>query len=306
MKTKIIVLTSLALFGCQKYESAEVGASADKAVVSTEAAMSDALPNASYQNLYREYLGKEQGDTTDYLDKKKLIKKANISGTVQDAHFAVKYAEHITEKYRGIITQSETNSSTNKEKNIVINADSVLHVYGSSTTGIVTLRIPSSSLLEVLAALDSVYNHIEVRNITTEDVTAQYIENQLRANSAQRRTKRLEGSSAVNSDNNSVDAERFAAEQEEQYITHKMGQFRLEDDIRYSEVRCTFYQPEKVYKERLPNASLTKYNVNILYRIWNNILVSGRWILSLFTYIFYLWPIFVIGGILYFYYKRNQ
>jgi hypothetical protein len=306
MKTKIIVLTALTLLGCQKYESAEVGASSEKAVVSTDAAMSDASPNASYQNLYKEYIGKEVGDTTDYLDKKKLIKKANISGKVQDAHLAVKYAELITEKYRGIITQSETNSTTNKEKNIVINADSVLHVYASSTTGIMTLRIPNASLLAVLAALDSVYNHIEVRNITTEDVTAQYIENQLRANSAQRRTKRLEGSSAINSDNNSVDAERFASEQEEQYITHKMGQFRLEDDIRYSEVRCTFYQPEKVFKEKLPNASLTKYNVNVLYRIWNNMLISGRWVLSLFTYMFYLWPVFVIGGALYYYYNRKQ
>ncbi len=306
MKTKIIVLTSIAILGCQKFESAEVGASNEKSTAATEAAMGDASPSAGYQNFYNEYIGKDNGDTTDYLDKKKLIKRANISGSVRDAHRAVKEAELIAERYRGIITKSETNASTYKDKKIVINADSVLHVFSASATGLVTMRVPHTALLAVLGALDSAYTQVEIRNITTDDVTAQYIENQLRANSAQRRTKRLEGSAAVDSENNSVDAERFAAEQEEQYITHKMGQFRLEDDIRYSEINCTFYQAEKVFKEKLPNASLSKYNVNILYRIWNNVLTSGRWLLNIFTYLFYLWPVILIGGILYYYFNRKS
>lgn len=306
MNTKIILLSATVLLGCQKFESAEVGASKDKASIATESASVESSPNATYQHFYNDYLGNSDNDTTDYLAKKKLIKKASISGNVHNAQEAVRYAEFITEKHNGIITKSELNSSIYKEKNVVINKDSILHVYSASTTGIVTIRVPHTTLLSVLGALDSIYDHIEIRNITTDDVTAQYIENQLRANSAQRRSRRLEGSSAIESENNSVDAERFASEQEEQFITHKMEQFRLEDNIRYSEISCAFHQPEKVYKEKLPNPSLSKYNVNILYRIWNNIVCSGRWVLIIFTYFFYLWPIFLAGGLLYFYFNRKK
>jgi hypothetical protein len=307
MKTKITaVLVSAILLNSCKNESSSVGKST---INSAETKEMDASASVAPENMGAEfvqkYISQYTIDTSNYILNKKLIKKASIDGNVKDIQEAVKTTERIAEKYKGIIIHTESSSNITKDKKITINSDSSLHVFASEMFGNATIRVPHEHLLDALADLDQVFINIKTRQINTEDVTAKYIENQLRSAGAQRRVKRLEGSAAINSQNNSVDAERYAAEEEEKFITHKMDIFRIEDEIQYSEIKVFFNQNEKVFKEKVSNSTLSKYNVNIFYTIWNNIITSGRIVLRAFTFLFYLWPLFLIGGIVVWYSRRS-
>lgn len=233
-----------------------------------------------------QYDQKKQPITSNPVPKpdwdKKIIKTAHLNFEVKDYKT---YYTSFREKVRslgGYVAQEEQSQSDYKIENTLI------------------VKVPVDQFDNALALLTSGTEKINQRKVTSQDVTSEYIDTRSRIEAKKQvrlrylgllnQAKNMEEILNVQSEINGIQEEIESATGRMEYLGHSSA---------YSTINLTYYQvlnsSAKDEEERLPDFG---------DRIGNAFKTGWGWIVDLFVGLVSIWPLFLLGFVIYILFKR--
>jgi Domain of unknown function (DUF4349) len=160
-----------------------------------------------------------------------------------------------------------------------------------------TIRIPNTNFIAFLDEISKGVNHFDKKEISSQDVTEQYIDLESRMNSKKTLEKRyLQLLSKANKVSEIIEIEGKLAEIREE-IEAKEGQFRyLKNQISMSTVTIEMYT-----NDALQSGETTSFGS----KIWNEIKSGFNELSSFILGIISIWPFIIISILIFIFIKRK-
>ncbi|GGG28695.1 hypothetical protein GCM10011344_31810 [Dokdonia pacifica] len=215
----------------------------------------------------------------------KIIKNATLRMEVDDVVYATRVARDYAQRYEGYISDERMTTNTYRKENRF------------------TIRIPQTHFDTLLDSISTLSKTIETKNITTVDVTEEYIDIQSRLQTKKEVKERYE--SILRSKAKTVEEvlqaeEKIRTLQEE--IESAEGRLRyMSNKISYSTIQIDVYQELPVIEEPIDKGP------SFLTEIKESLQIGLSVLKVLVLILFRIWPILIIGtGILIYYRKRKS
>lgn len=237
---------------------------------------------------------------------KKFIRTAQIKSKVANVLKATVNIEDATVLHGGFVTSSLLQSYTNKVEQIEVSDDSLMEQINYTTTNTISCRVPSHKLDTFLKDVAKNVVFIDYRNIKTEDVTIDFIKNNLIEKRTEayksRMNKIADDNTSKPADINNI-AEGIISKQEQQDIA-LMDILNKKDAITYSSITIEIYQPEAFTQHLIANTNSKKYTSSFLNDSYKSIKKGWFYLLQLLSFIIQLWPLILLSVITIFGYKK--
>ncbi len=191
---------------------------------------------------------------------RKLIKTANLEFKVADVEKATLKIENLVYRYGGFTLKSEIKTTTEQSNTVRINNDSVLEVGVNNIENNMTIRVPQFLLDTLLLKMASLWIELDERSVNAEDVTIDYLANDLRAKMHQKTAGNI-NRAAQNGGrlDDVVEAERAANQFLETSIQKQIDNMSLQDRVDYATITLRFYQDEVLYKRTIASYKIEEY-----------------------------------------------
>jgi hypothetical protein len=209
---------------------------------------------------------------------KKIIKNASIKFQVKDLKASTKNLETLSKKFNAYISTSNQGTEY------------------SSLFNNLTIRVPAAQFEELLTEVEKESIYLEFKNITSEDVTEEYVDTESRIKTKkdveQRYKEILRQAKSI--DEILAVEEKLATIREE--IESKEGRLKfLGDNVRYSTITIQLYQ--KTGEQILPENGFFSRLGNALGDGWDGLL---SFLLGLIR----IWPFLFIAVFIFFLIRR--
>lgn len=209
---------------------------------------------------------------------KKIIKNANVKFQVKELNTSSKNVEALAKKYNAYVSASNQGTNYNNLYNTI------------------TIRVPAVKFEELLSEVLKESIYLEFKNVTSEDITEEYVDTETRIKTKkdiEQRYKEILRQAKTIEEILAVEA-KLAMIREE--IEAKEGRLKfLSDNVSYSTIQLELYetvtgqvQPEYGFLSKLGES------------------VSGGWngLLAFFLGIVHIWPLLLISTIVLLFIRR--
>ncbi|MFY8126806.1 MAG: DUF4349 domain-containing protein [Chitinophagaceae bacterium] len=237
---------------------------------------------------------------------KKFIRTAQIKSKVNNVLQATLSIEDATIKHGGFVTSSLLQSNTNKVEQFETSADSLQENIYYTTTNTITCRVPNNKLDTLLKDIAKTLVFIDYRNITAEDVTLDFLKNNL----VQKRTEAYKNRMNKIADDNTTKpgdithiADGIINKQEEQ-DNATIDKLTKLDAIQYSTITLDIYQSEAITKHIIPNFNSNNYQQSFFYNALFSIKKGWFGLLKFISFLLQLWPVYILSFIGFYWYKK--
>jgi len=226
-----------------------------------------------------------------------FIRTADIKCKVQNVANATYQIEDITHQLGGYVSYTHLTSSIDSKTEIPVSADSSLQTIYYNVQNTMTIRVPNSNLDSALKAMTPLVAYLDFRTIKANNAALEIFANRLKQlrlarnearlkNDVDRNTKKLAETTATEDD--------ILNKQETEDNAH-LANLELNDQVRYSTINLSLYQPAVFENTMVYNAKSVKpYQPGLLTQL----VESAQFVWSLFVELFLvlvkLWPL-VIG-----------
>lgn len=192
---------------------------------------------------------------------RKLIKTANLQFRVADVEKATVKIEQIAYRFGGFILKSGITKKTVQANTSRVNNDTVLEVGIAKIENNITLRVPQFLLDSTLARFSELWIELDERTVTAQDVTIDYLANELRAKIHQKTAVNINKAAQNNNTrlNDVVNAEQTANQFLEVSIQKQVDNLTLQDRVDYATVTLKIYQDDLLYKKKIASYTLEDY-----------------------------------------------
>lgn len=284
MKRTHIILLALSILTTQSCKNRAISSSMEKMADVSVASAGYAAPAADMamdkmeESETSTEMGTQQDVSTEFLGEK-IIKTGNISIEVSDYVEGMAAIKKITQAARGYIT-SENETRDN---------------YRISNT--LSVRVQQNQFDSLLLAVEGVAKRVENKNVNAQDVTEEYIdisarlktkkEVELRYISFLKSAKTMKEMLEVENQLKNLREEIESTEGRLKYLSHQVQYSTLNITV-YKTLDYTYQGPENSFFSRVKEA------------------FGGGWdfCVSLFVGLIYLWPVYIIIGILAYFFRR--
>jgi hypothetical protein len=254
--------------------------------------------------------GKDQRNTPNVWDSafikhnsnRKLIKTASLNFEVADVEKTTVKIEHLANNYGGFILSSSIKNTTSQVTEQRINKDSVLEIGLRNIQNDITLRVPEFLLDTVLFGFSKIWTQLNERTINAEDVTIDFLANELRARMYQKTATNINQAAQNNQKklDNVVDAEQTAAQYLESTIQKKIQNLTLQDRIDYATITIHIYQEDVLYKKKKVSYQLEDYQPSFGSEFVDSLAFGWKIILGFILFITKCWSLLLIMVVLFF------
>ena len=319
---KSIVLAAIVLFvGCQKSESKQSSKeiiSADSQVSKTEM---DVQANSTPMNGAEKKEIAPSSTTTPspvplgvssvFLNNnpragRKIIRTANIKTKVANTEQATYKIERIARQFDGFVTKTDLESRIIADNSTPISSDSVLQIKQYEVSNTISLRIPTHHLDTFLSEISSIYKFLDCRRVHADDLTADFLSNEMKALVRINSVKRIEN--AIDNKgkrlDNIVEAEQTTLEMNDAKIDQQIRNMETDYSIQYSLVTMEVYQEAVISKSVKVNPSVLEPLPNFSYRFQEALLRGWVVLMGLILLIVNLWSVILITLIGWFIFKK--
>ncbi len=285
LKTPLIALALLSVVACKKTESAESAATVAESA--TTAAASDSVSFAASQK----------------IPGRKFRKTAEVNMEVKDTYDATVYIEQKLKELGGFVSESRLNSQVLSENTYETSDQDAVLVKKFQTDNKMQVRVPSAQLGTFLNFLNDKKVFLNSRIILADDVTN---EAKIAALEAQKSQQVGTVISKMKNNGDKVDRTEQNLQQDND---RKIASMRLADDVAYSLVEIYVREP----KVRVTEIAVTnvknidnKYKFNFFYDA-KNAFVEGFYLIQrLLVGLISIWPILLIGSLIYYFIKKRK
>lgn len=239
----------------------------------------------------------------------KFIRTAQLNFRVKDIPKATYTIEDIIIKNNGFIIRSAINNENSYSTTTHISQDSSLVIHYSNLVADLKLRVPRAQLDTVLKQIAPLALEINYRTIEANDITLQLLSEKMKQERMNKKGRRV--SDAISNKghklNDVMDAEEVLDNTLEAADRTKLAQYEINDQIEYSTINIKLYQSTSVFKEKVLRekpieeykAGLGEQALNALYNGWT--IISALFILLL-----NIWPVILIGAIVWILYAKYK
>lgn len=292
MKTTYIKLTIatvllLGIYSCKKGEATvndyEMSTAADSASVN----ISDSVSSAA----------------TMSVKEKQFIKTANVDMEVKDVYDTTISIEKSVQNLGGFVTHSNLQSRVISEDTYNISDKDAMLIKKFQTENTMQVRVPTSKLGELLTLINDKKLFLNSRIINAEDVTSNI-------KYAEMEGKRIKKTSENISElKTTKDKVKMSDENMSEENQQQLANLDVTDNLKYSTVDIYIKEP----KVRIAEIAVTnsenidnKYKFDFFYSA-KNAFVEGYYLIQRIVIgLIIIWPILLIGGILFYFYRKNK
>ena len=282
----VFFAVTISVIACKKSEISEYGSPAivDSAAV---AVTSDSISMAATQE----------------VEGKKFIKTADVNMEVKNVYESTISIEKYLKKNGGFVTKSEMNSSVLSEENFPINDAEAKLVREFRQINDMEVRVPTVKLGEFLEFVNQSNLFLHTRNISAEDVSA----NIMMADLEEKRMKKTE--SNIQTIKNNSEKVNLADNNLSEQNNQKLATYNLSDNLKYSTVNLHLKEPSS----RISSIAVTntknfdnQYRYNFFYDVKNAIIKGFYLTQEIIVGIFTIWPILIVFGICFHFWKKRK
>lgn len=238
---------------------------------------------------------------------RKFVRTADVKFRVKDVAKSTYAIEDAISRNGGFVTFTDLKSTINECDEKQINEDSIVETTKFTVENTITFRAPNNKLDTILKSMAKEVDFLDTRNIKAEDVTMQFLANNMSQKRIQKHTKRLEND--IDNKGKKLDqindSENDILEKETESDNAALNSLSLEDRTAFSTVTLFLYQRESIKSVVLVNPkNIDSYRPNIGLQIVES-LKSGWLVLeAIIVFIVKIWWLILIVTIGIFIYKK--
>ncbi|AZB31535.1 DUF4349 domain-containing protein [Chryseobacterium balustinum] len=292
MKTTHIRLTIatallLGIYSCKKGEATvsdyEMSTAADSATVE----ISDSVSSVA----------------TMSVKDKQFIKTANVNMEVKEVYGTTISIEKSVQELGGFITHSNLQSRVISEDTYNTSDENAMLIKKYQTENTMQVRVPTSKLGELLTLINDKKLFLNSRIINAEDVTSSI-------KYAEMEGKRIKKTSENISElKTTKDKVKMSDENMSEENQQQLANLDVTDNLKYSTIDIYIKEP----KVRIAEIAITnsenidnKYKFDFFYSA-KNAFVEGYYLIQRIVIgLIVIWPILLIGGVLFYFYRKNK
>ena len=288
MKTKILSISLVALLitGCKKSEAGDSSAYSDSNA--KEVAMfADSVSVAA----------------TQQIAGKQFVKTAEVDMEVKDVYGATISIEKHLISLGGFVTQSRLEAQTLSENTYNISDESSMLIRKFQNQNKMQVRIPTEKLGEFLDFINDKKVFLNSRIISAEDVTANIKLSKLEAE-RQAKTSTNISQLKTGKDKVKLDDENMTESNNQKYDDEILA-----DQLKYSTVDTYIKEPgTSVAKIPIVNTKNidNEYKYTFFFDVKNAFVEGFYLIQQIFVFLISIWPIVVIGGLVFYFWRRRK
>lgn len=289
----LAVIIAVVLFSCKK---AEVPAE-ETADYATAVADSATVSNTQEKTTA----------TPKTVEKRKLIRTADIKFKVKSVVQSTNLIENTTRKWGGLVTYSNLQSTINDQISTKVSQDSTLETTKYKVENTITLRIPQQNMDTVVKEIAKEIDYLDYRLIKADDVALRLLSNELLQKRSATNEKRM--ANAIDTKgkkiNDIMNAETQLENKKAQSDSSAIENLSLQDQINYSTITLQLYQREVVKQELVANEKQGYYfEPSIGIQILDALQSGWFHLLSLVVFLLKLWWLALIGIVIYLIFKK--
>ena len=213
----------------------------------------------------------------------KIIKSASLRYKVKDLQVASKNINLIISQFQGYISDQRAQNDLYQKENRLL------------------IKVPTNNFTTIVDSLGSVAEFIDFENITSQDVTEEYIDIQSRLKTKLEIKERYETILRKNAKTvkDILDTEeKLGAIQQE--IESAQGRINyLTNKVTYSTIELTIYETA-TYKEQP-----TTFQRSFLSKMKEGFSFGWNLIQQILLAIVYIWPLLIVGGVVVYFVRRR-
>ncbi len=249
--------------------------------------LSEVELNEDFESIIQDNTAKvlKQDASTNAIPKHlKIIKSAKAKYKVKDVKKATDQIKQVAFKYSAYISDLRFENNLYKKENRF------------------TIKIPEHHFDSMMDSISNFVEFIDYENITTQDVTEEYIDIQSRLKTKLEVKQRYESilrKNAITVEDILATEDKLRIIQEE--IEAAQGRLKyLTNKVSYSTIHIDLYETVE-YKEEP-----TAYNKTFWSKIKEGISFGWSFLESLFIGIIHVWPLIIIGALAFLYIRKRR
>lgn len=289
----LAVIIAVVLFSCKK---AEVPA---EETLDYATAVADSATVSNTQE--------KTAETPKTVEKRKLIRTADIKFKVKSVVQSTNLIENTTRKWGGLVTYSNLQSTINNQISTKVSQDSTLETTKYKVENTITLRVPQQNMDTVVKEIAKEIDYLDYRLIKADDVALRLLSNELLQKRSATNEKRM--ANAIDTKgkkiNDIMNAETQLENKKAQSDSSAIENLSLQDQINYSTITLQLYQREVVKQELVANEKQGYYfEPSIGIQILDALQSGWFHLLSLVVFLLKLWWLALIGLVIYLIFKK--
>lgn len=238
---------------------------------------------------------------------RKFIRTADIKFKVKNVAKSTYAIEDATTKFGGFVVYTNLQSEISERNETKVSKDSILETIKYQVKNDITIRVPNTKLDTVIKTIAKQIDFLDFRVIKADDVSLQFLANQMEQSRSVSNEKRLEKAIDTKGKklNSVLDAEQTLADKKEQNDSSKLKNLSLKDQVNFSTLTLQIYQNEAIKHEMLASEeSIDAYRPHIGLQLWDSLKTGWYFLENIIAFIVSLWGFILIlfGG--YFIYKK--
>jgi hypothetical protein len=237
---------------------------------------------------------------------RKFIRTADLKFKVKSVIQSTYDIENIANMQESFVIYTNLSSNIDNIEKTQVSADSTLETTFYTVTNTITLRVPNTKLDTTLKEIAKNIDYLDFRIIKAEDVALQMLSNNLTEKRNSKNEERL--SNAIDNKGKKLTettvAEEILLSKKEQADNTKISNLSLQDQIKFSTINLSLYQPKTVKSEFIfNNKSIDAYEPSFGSKILEAMKFGFEMLESIIISIIKLWVLFILGLAIYLIYK---
>lgn len=230
---------------------------------------------------------------------RKQVRTADVRCRVNNVFNAVTTLEHTVAGMDGVVVESTLQNTFGREQDIPWTNDSLQRVRLYTPTANLTLRVPASKLDSVVHVLTSMATFIDQRTLKEQDKTLAYLSIALKNQET--------GQADVKPDKkvSTLDVANYRDDKKESAIDRKIANMAILDESNYATFSVQLFQPQLADVQTIVNpdrVTRAGFGTEVLTSLRSG-MVFFR---DLLLFLLRLWPLWVLGGLAGFLYRKYR
>ena len=201
-------------------------------------------------------------DADSMLNKPKLVKTVDINFKVKNVRQAGDAIAVLVDKFDGLVTHHQMQSTTERSERIHLNNDSLMLVSAFNTTANMTVKIPSDKLEDFVNQVNHMGIYINSSKMDVDDRTFDYLSAELKENNRNEFVNQQQKAEKITSKR----AEELLKVKDD-IVDKQVTNLKTDYDVKYSTVTLSFYQSDTILKEIVANDDPSAYDIPLSKRM---------------------------------------
>lgn len=233
----------------------------------------------------------------------RFIRTADLKFRVKNVAWSSYHIEDIAVKFGGYVADTKLASQLYSNDEKPVSEDSALQTMRYVVSNTIILRVPVENLDTTLKSLVPFIDFLDIRNVSTNDITLEMLANRL----AQARIAKFNQRLAFSIDNkagklNDVQtAEQSMLSQQENSDNALIENLRRDDQVKYSTVTLNIYQPQTIRQELIAREkNIDLYEPGLGSKLAASLSTGWHGLQVLILGFVTLWPLWLIAIVAYY------